>query len=122
MKCANCGGELPRGKRRSARTCSDRCRKALSRRKDDVLRHVDSVRAGLWALGSDLKKYPELREMINTELAGIDREVHHLRRLYPDDDMKALAGMLYDHARKRDTGDGHSLLQKSVTEISVTDC
>lgn len=99
-KCENCGAELT-AKRPNTLTCSDRCRQALSRRRRRLAGEFGSIRAILWGLRNDLKMSPSLRNFINSELAAIDRDVYDLRRLYPNDEMKALAGMLYDRSLRK---------------------
>lgn len=99
-KCENCGADMGRSKRFGARSCSDRCRKALSRRKTAVNRHFAHIDSALAGIRYDLKRYPELRDLINGKLARLEADVRDLRRLYPDADVKALISMMYDRALK----------------------
>lgn len=50
MKCLNCGREVPQKTKGPARkTCSDRCRKAWSRMRQDTPAYFHMVRARRWA-------------------------------------------------------------------------
>ena len=83
-RCENCGADMGRSKRFGARSCSDRCRKALSRRKTAFSRRFHHITSELGNIYADLNRYPELRELLPSRLARLEAEVGILRRLYPE--------------------------------------
>jgi hypothetical protein len=62
MNCVMCGAELgTRWSRRAhVKTCSDKCRKAASRRKEAIAREVQRVRGALAALERYSDQWPDL--------------------------------------------------------------
>lgn len=98
-KCIICGADIsdcyP-----TARTCSARCRKQLSRRRDTVDRAVYQIDAALMTLRLALKNYRDLADEINPALARIESDVRDLRKLRPDAEMLALIDLQYDRSRK----------------------
>lgn len=84
-KCENCGAEMGRSKRFGARSCSDRCRKSLSRRKTAFNRRFHHIMSELGNIHWDLNRYPELRELLPYRLERLEAEVGILRRLYSTD-------------------------------------
>lgn len=99
--CENCGKSLGTFTRPNKRTCSDKCRQQLSRRADQIASAHRVVMTNLSVLRRLLRRHAETAQAINPLLVHLEQEVRDLRRMRPDEDMKALADMQYDHSRNK---------------------
>lgn len=90
--------------RSNKETCSDRCRKAWSRRKKHVHTAAIDAHWAIMRLRGMLKDYPELQSLIHQELRNLRTDIHDAFVAYPDEETKLRMQMLNDRALKRDAG------------------
>jgi hypothetical protein len=69
--CVQCGKFFP-VRRSDAKTCSSTCRKAYSRRADELLKAFEEARRAVAEIGARMQKYPDLIELAARDL----REIH----------------------------------------------
>lgn len=100
-KCKNCGTDLDRWVRSNKETCSDSCRKAWSRRKDNVKKEWNNALRSLSHLRRMVKEYPDLAEEINGYLRHVQGECRDIL-LLSDKEEQARTAMLNDLAIRRD--------------------
>jgi hypothetical protein len=108
QKCKNCGVELDWHSRSHKETCSDKCRKAWSRRKSAVKTASIDAHWAVLRLRGLMKEYPELKPMVHDALRQVRQDVQETFYAYPDEETKQRLDMINDRARKRDAGLGHS--------------
>lgn len=69
--CQMCNKEMKLvAKRRHTKTCSDACRKALSRRKDTIRREAKKMLTAIRRIRDMHQEWPDLQEFIDRQIRG----------------------------------------------------
>jgi hypothetical protein len=71
-QCKNCGEPLGR-KRWDAKFCGQNCRKAWSRRKDQIKREFERAELAICGLLAFEDQYPDLKPLIQEHLKALDK-------------------------------------------------
>lgn len=101
-KCKNCGKEFRCYRNSRAESCSAACRKAWSRRKDQIKRSGNNIMTELLHLRNLMQRYPDLQPQTLEQLRFLQTEVRFLLLLGKDAEEQDRFQMVNDIAARRD--------------------